>query len=179
MPRLTITELAALAHMTEASIRYRVRRRQMTSPDRHGRFDRRRALAELAVKRKQRGGRKSGPTKLVEARRTLHDPAERFRLAKARQEEIKLRRMRNQSVDLKAAQRRAFHIVRMWRDIEDASVSREAPLLAARLGVEEGKMWRELKGFVRGVQEACGRLDIDKALATDPAEDGETGEGGD
>src|SRR6266849_5790542 len=175
MPRLTITELAALADMTEASIRYRVQRRQMTPPDQHGRFDRRRALAELAAKRKQRGGRKSGPTKLAEARFTLRDHEGRFRLAKARQEEIKLRRMRNQSVDLKAAQRRAFHIIRMWRDIEDASVSREAPLMAARLGVEEGKIWRELKGFMRGAQEACARLDGAKALATEPAEGGETG----
>src|SRR5439155_619514 len=120
--RATLTELAAEAGVTVGTIRYRVQRRQMTPPDRHGRFDRARALAELAAKRKQRGGRKSGPTKLGEARATLRDPADRFRLAKARQEEIKLRKMRNELVDLKAAQRRAFHIARMWRDRMDASV---------------------------------------------------------
>jgi len=30
--------------------------------------------------------------------------------------------------------------------------------------------------FMRRVQEACARLDVAKALATDPAENGETGE---
>jgi len=48
--------------------------------------------------------------------------------------------------------------------------------MAARLGVDEGMMWRELKGFMRGVQEACARLDGEKALGTEPAEDGEAGE---
>jgi hypothetical protein len=42
--------------------------------------------------------------------------------------------------------------------------------------ISEGVGRRELKGFIRGVQEACARLDIEKALAIDPAEDAETGE---
>jgi len=29
---------------------------------------------------------------------------------------------------------------------------------------------------MREVQEACARLDVEKALATDPADDGETGQ---
>jgi hypothetical protein len=105
----------------------------------------------------------------------LRDPDTRFRLARACQEEIQLRKMREETVDRKDVQRRVFAIARMWRDIQNAAVSREAPLIAARFGVEEGAMWRELKGFMRRVQEAFARLDIEKALATDPAEDGETG----
>ncbi len=88
MPRLTITELAALANVTEAAIRYRVRRRQMSPPDRDSRFDRARALAELGAKRRQRGGRKSGATNLaVVAPSRPADPAHRFRLARAQQED--------------------------------------------------------------------------------------------
>ena len=127
MPRLTITELASLADVTEGSIRYRVRRRQMTTPDRHGRFDRARALAELASKRKQRGGRKSGSTKLAEVTATRPpDPADRFRLARARQEELKLRRMERLLIEVDVVRRRVFAFARLLRDRMDAAVSREA-----------------------------------------------------
>ena len=44
--RATLTELAAEAGVTVGTIRYRVQRRQMTPPDRHGRFDAARVLAE-------------------------------------------------------------------------------------------------------------------------------------
>ncbi len=52
--RVTLTELAAEAGVTVGTIRYRVQRRQMTPPNAHGLFDRRRALAELAAKRATR-----------------------------------------------------------------------------------------------------------------------------
>ena len=104
----------------------------------------------------------------------------RFRLAKARQEEIRLRRMQNASVDVKAAQRRLFAIHRMWRDIEDAAVSRRGPMIAAKLGtalgveVPEDLLWRELKDFMVEVQQECSELDVARALAEgvkDPDED--------
>jgi hypothetical protein len=175
-----------------------VKQGQLPAPGRDGLYDRDQALRAFRVKpldRVRRGKRPSVTARLgretawptptgkdrsrsraPEPEQGLRDPDTRFRLARARQEEIKLRRMQNQVVDLKAAQRRAFHIARMWRDIQDAAVSREAPLMAARLGIDEGVAWRELKGFMRGVQRACDRLDVGKALATGPADDGETGE---
>src|SRR2546428_13170001 len=107
--RATLTELAAEAGVTVGTIRYRVQRRQMTPPDRHGLFDRRRALAELAAKRKQRGGRKSGPTKVADAAaRSPGDAAERFRLARARQEELKLRKMQRELIEVEVVRRRVF-----------------------------------------------------------------------
>ena len=180
MPRLTITELAALADMTEASIRYRVRRRQMTPPDRHGRFDRARALAELAAKRKQRGGRKSGPTKIADvASSRPRDPADRFRLARARQEELKLRRMERSLIEAEVVRRRVFAFVRLIRDRMDAAVSREAPLGAAHFKIDEGDFWRWLKGMMTRLQTELATLDLDKALGSDPPEHGEEGEDGD
>src|SRR5437899_12458691 len=47
-----------------------------------------------------------------------------------------------------------------------ASVAPErAPLMAARLGVEEGKSWRELRAFVRGVEEEIAGRGAVKLLA--------------
>src|SRR5438552_3715597 len=40
------------------------------------------------------------------------------------------------------------------RDRLDAAVGRVAPVRAARLGVEAGKMWRDPRAFVRGVEQA-------------------------
>ncbi len=180
MPRLTITELAALANVTEASIRYRVRRRQITPPDRYGRFDRSRALAELAAKRKQRGGRKSGATKLAPATPTRpSDPADRFRLARARQEELKLRRMERELIEVEVVRRRVSAFARLIRDRMDAAVSREAPLGAAHFKLDEGDFWRWLKGMMTRLQTELATLDLDKALGSDPAEDGEDEEDGD
>src|SRR5438445_3914257 len=178
MPRLTITERAGRHRLSEASIRYPVRRGQMRQPDRHGRFDRARALAELAAKRKQRGGRKSGPTKIADAASSRpRDPADRFRLARARQEESKLRRMERSLIEAEVARRRVFAFVRLIRDRMDAAVSREAPLGAAHFKIDEGDFWRWLKGMMTRLQTELATLDLDKALATDPVDDRETGDG--
>src|SRR5437667_8716655 len=100
-PRVSRAELAALADCTERMIEYRVGRKQLSPPGPDGRFDRARALAELAAKPKQKGGRKRGmkiTSKAAEvaARESapiLRDPATRFRLARAGQEEIKLAKL--------------------------------------------------------------------------------------
>jgi len=94
-------------------------------------------------------------------------------LVKLSREALALRKLRGETVDLKDAQRRAFHFARMWRDRMDAAVSREAPIMAADLGVEEGAMWRRLKRFMTGLQEELATMDVGEALATDPAEDEE------
>ena len=98
-----------------------------------------RVLAELAAKRKQRGGRKSGPTKIADAASSRpRDPADRFRLARARQEELKLRRMERSVIEAEVVRRRVFAFVRLIRDRMDAAVSREAPLGAAHFKIDEG-----------------------------------------
>src|SRR5262245_29807949 len=109
--------------MSERAVRYRLAHEQLSPPDRRGLFDRRRALAELAAKPKHRGGRKStvGTSTMAHAIR-LDDAATRYRLAKAQQEEIKLKALRGAMVDLKECQRRAAHIARLWRDRMDAWV---------------------------------------------------------
>jgi hypothetical protein len=90
--RVTLTDLACAAGMTESALRYRVRRGQLSAPDRDGLFDRRRALAELARRPKQRGGRKRASIKAVRAPTTIADVADhRFRLVRARLEEITAR----------------------------------------------------------------------------------------
>ena len=45
--------------------------------------------------------------------------------------------------------------------------------------INEGDFWWALKGEVRKLQEELAGLDLEKMLATDPADDGETGEDGD
>jgi len=178
--RATLTELAAEVGVTVGTIRYRVQRRQMTPPDRHGRFDAARALAELAAKRKQRGGRKSGPTKIADvASSRPRDPADRFRLARARQEELKLRRMERSLIEAEVVRRRVFAFVRLIRDRMDAAVSREAPLGAAHFKIDEGDFWRWLKGMMTRLQTELATLDLDKALGSDPPEDSEEGDDGD
>ena len=51
------------------------------------------------------------------------------------------------------------------RDRLDAAVGRESPLLAAPLGVEEGRMYRELRAFVRGVEQEISDRGAVKLLA--------------
>jgi hypothetical protein len=176
--RLSRTQLARFLKCSEGVLSYRVKQGQLPPPDADGLYDRDAALRAFQAKPLHYTARRSKPA-TVRARPgrgpsrsrsgapdSEHlDPDTRFRVAKAQQEELKLAKMRHESVDLHEAQRRAFRIIRTWRDIEDASVSREAPLIAARLGVDEGTLWRELKQFMSAVQSACADLDVPKALA--------------
>ncbi len=164
--RATLTELAGAAGLSENGVRYRLRRGQMAAPDEHGLFDLKRALSEIARRPRQRGGRRRGcskvPGAVPPARR---DAVERFRLAKARLEEIKLRRMCGELVEVDAVRERVFRYARLWRDRMDAAVSREAPPMAADLGVAEGKVWLALKGMMARLQKELAEIDAGKALA--------------
>ena len=166
--RLTAVELAALMGVSQSNIDYRVARGHLSAPGTDGKFDVQRALRDFERHPKTKRGRpgqlRPKPGRgVIRERETgsveeTYDPDTRFRLAKARQEEIKLKRMLGQTVDLRAAKQRAFRIIRTWRDAEDAAISREAPLIAARLGVDEGTLWRELRQFMSTVQTACADL---------------------
>ena len=98
-------------------------------------------------------------------------------LVKLSREALALRKMQRELVEVAAVARRSFHLWRLVRDRQDAWVSRVAPLLAAKFNINEGDFWRALKGEVRKLQEELAGLDLEKMLATDPANDGETGTG--
>ena len=87
--------------------------------------------------------------------------------------------MQRELVEVAAVARRSFHLWRLVRDRQDAWVSRVGPILAAKFNINEGDFWRALKGEVRKLQEELAGLDVEKLLATAPADDGETGEGRD
>jgi len=152
LTRVSPAELAALADCTERMLQYRVAHGQLAPPGSDGRFDRARALAELRAKPKQRGGRKRGvkiaPTVSTSGKHgrtpVLRDPATRFRLARAGQEEIKLAKMRGTVERVAVVKPRVFHLIRGDRDRLLAWVSRVAPLVAAELRVDEGATWRAM-----------------------------------
>jgi hypothetical protein len=64
----------------------------------------------------------------------------------------------------------ATRLGRGVRDRFDAAVGREAPLIAARLGVDERKLWRELRACVRGVEQEL--ADRDAGTSSDETGDG-------
>ena len=70
-----------------------------------------------------------------------------------RRERLELRRLERDTLDRAELNACTFKLWRTVRDRLDAAVGRESPLLAARLGVEEGRMYRELRAFVRGVEQ--------------------------
>jgi len=82
-----------------------------------------------------------------------------------RRERLELRRLEEDTFDRAELDRYVFRLWRSVRDRLDAAVGREAPLIAARLGVEEGKSWRELRAFVRGVEEEIAGRGAVKLLA--------------
>src|SRR5262249_31585412 len=157
--------------MSEGALRYRVRRGQLSAPDRDGLFDRRRALAELARRPKQRGGRKRAAIKAVRASTTVADTADhRFRLARARLEEIKLAQLRGELMDVEEAKRRCFAFFRTVRDRILAWPARSAPEIAARLHLDEGALWRAMMGEMRAMLAQVATVDLE-ALATSGEDD--------
>lgn len=138
--------------MSESAIRYRVRRGQLAGPDRAGLFDRSQALAELARRPKQRGGRKRASIKRATTATSVERIAiERYRLARAKREEIKLRQLRGELIEIDEAKRRSFAFFRTVRDRMLAWPSRSAPVIAARLGVDEGALWRAMMAEMRAL----------------------------
>src|SRR5438876_1043402 len=82
-----------------------------------------------------------------------------------RRERLELRRLEQDTFDRAALKACTFKLWRSVRDRLDAAVGRESPLLAARLGVEEGRMYRELRAFVRGVEQEISDRGAVKLLA--------------
>jgi len=166
-----IEDVAARGHVSVATIRYRVAHRQMSGPDRAGLFDLARALRELPGKPKQRGGRKAGPITPGPTAPTTasvdcgQDPATRFRLARAGQEELRLAKMRGLVERVAVVKPRVFHLIRGDRDRLLAWVSRAAPLIAAELRVDEGATWRAIQ---RAVSTLLDRLAAIKLPVEDP-----------
>ncbi len=66
----------------------------------------------------------------------------------------------------------------MWRDIEDAAVSRKAPLGAAKFNADEGEFYRWLKAFMVEVQTLCANVKLDLSEDVEEEQDEEDGDRG-
>lgn len=187
--RVSEAELGEIVGMSVQNLRWRVQHGKLHPPGPDRRFDLATALEDFKrnPKRNTRpqrpapsvpiAGRAGDPpsTDADAAVRADLDPDTRFRLAKARQEEIKLARLREESLDAALVERRVFALFRLVRGRLDAWVSRAAPALGAALGaVDEGTLWRALKAQVGKLQAELAGLDLGEALKQVEAEDAES-----
>jgi hypothetical protein len=101
----------------------------------------------------------------------LREITERYRLAKAQQEESKLKRMRGETVDLAVVKRRTFGFFRLIRKRLDDWVARAAPIIAAKAQADEGTVRRALSEEMRGLQFELSTLDLNRDLTELEAED--------
>jgi len=110
---------------------------------------------------------KARPERAVDGHETTTMPELRRQreAVRLRRERLELRRLEQDTFDRAALKACTFKLWRTVRDRLDAAVGREAPLMAARLGVEEGKMWRDLRGFVRGIEQEISDRGAVKLLA--------------
>ena len=86
-------------------------------------------------------------------------------LVKLAREALELKRLSADTLDRAELNACTFRLWRTVRDRLDAAVGRESPLLAARLGVEEGRMYREVRTFVRGIEQEISDRGAVKLLA--------------
>src|SRR5439155_553316 len=112
--------------------------------------------------RSQRKSEKVQPERDAPPLHELRRQREAVRLRRAR---LELRRLEEDTFDRVELTACTFKLWRSVRDRLDAAVGRESPLLAARLGVEEGRMYRELRAFVRGVEQDISDRGAVKLLA--------------
>ncbi len=112
--------------------------------------------------RSQRKPEKVQPGRNLPSLPELRRQREAVRL---RRERLELRRLEQDTFDRAALKACTFKLWRSVRDRLDAAVGRESPLLAARLGVEEGRMYRELRTFVRGIEQEISDRGAVKLLA--------------
>src|SRR5438094_10173343 len=89
-----------------------------------------------------------------------------------RRERLELRRLEQDTFDRAGVEAYVFRLWRGVRDRLDAAVSREAPLGAAELGVDEGKMWRWLRDFMRRCQEGLSDVGVAKIVGETDGDDG-------
>ena len=118
--------------------------------------------------------RKKAKAEAVDGREatTMPELRRQREAVRLRRERLELRRLEQDTFDRAALKACTFKLWRSVRDRFDAAVGRESPLLAARLGVEEGRMYRELRAFVRGVEQEISDRGAVKLLA----EAGKTGD---
>jgi hypothetical protein len=138
--RVSISALAAALGVTEAAIRYRVQRGQLSPPDAKATFDLERALREWAATTPPgpKRGRKPGKSKLAPLERAAgqeKNPDYRWRLARARREELLVRQMGRKLVDREEVRDAEFKTARAVRDAVQNWPARIAAELAAKHGV--------------------------------------------
>lgn len=183
--RLNAFGLAAHLGVSQTAISYHVARGNLSGPGPDQKYDVARAKAEwLARLDKTRMGptikepdwkratRGASTDPSIDATGNAIHPDLRFRLAKAEQEEIKVKKMRGDSWDAKTGERRVFALIRLIRDRVRGFVAKSAPAIAARVTViegrvQEGSLWREMNEEVRKLLDDLATIDIKKALTSD------------
>ena len=180
-----------MAQVTEASMRYRIKHGHFPLPNAKGLYSRQAVL--VAIKRygprRSWGGRPGGQTSIPGRTFTMGkgqrtgrgkqspvstdlvsdvvsdlDPATRFRLAKAQQEEIKLKKLQDAALDVAVVERRVFALFHLLRDRMLGWVSQAAPLIAATIQTDEGQLWRAMTAEMRKLLADFATMDLKAAL---------------
>jgi len=107
---------------------------------------------------------------------SFNDARRARELVKLSREALALRKLQGETIDVQAARRRVFRFGRVWRDIEDAAVSRKAPLGAAKFNADEGEFYRWLKAFMVEVQTLCANVKLDLLEDVEEEQDEEDGD---
>ena len=159
---VSAVELAAEQGCCVTTICKRVKSGLLTGPNRKGLFDRALALREFTEHplrtNANKPGPKGGPKKLVAigAGGKEKNPDYRWRLARARREEIHVRRMTREDVNLRATVGSLERLHHEWRDLLLAMPRSEAETIAD-VAADHGApgVLRELDRVARGL---CVRL---------------------
>lgn len=152
LERVSLTELAHLGRMSEDAIKWRVAHGHMTPPGENGTFDRLQALEELKAKPRQKGGRRPGARRPIEAASGDGAQAEiRYRLARAEKEELIADRMRGESVLTAVAVRTVETWAREHQDALNEIPAAEADALCEAMALDPtpATAKRELERIVR------------------------------
>jgi hypothetical protein len=106
------------------------------------------------------------------------DPDDYHKLARAKQEELKLRKMRGELWDAGVAERRAASFFQLVKSRIEGFVARSAPGIAARSLVKEGRvvegsLYREMQEEVRKLLDELAKMDLGEALKSTASEEEE------
>jgi hypothetical protein len=98
--------------------------------------------------------------------------SERYRLARAEQEELKLERLRESVIDASLARRQVKAIFRAFSERVEVWLSQVSTILALEFGGDERRMAQAMEGPARELLAELRAIDLNRALAVD-ADQGE------
>lgn len=188
LSRAEVLKLARLG--TSAGLQYRIKQGFMPPADpKTGRFNK--VAVEAAIAKYKPGapgrkatatarpgrGRTEGESTLERAKGENRDPNEFFgldpdthyRLAKALQEELKLRKMREELLDARTTELRVASFIGLIKSTIEAFPAKESPGIAARVELIEGRvseasMYREVRAAVQKTLLQISGMDLKAAL---------------